>query len=509
MIYELALLISTFLGLSIFVIPFSLLRTWTRRQASSRFDSSSACQRHPTKLDEQVNAKRPLKVVFLHPDLGIGGAERLVVDAAIALQRYQKVTPVQVIIVTNHHDPQRAFAETVDGTVTVQVFGSWLPASIKGRAKVFAATLRMCWAAWVTCWMHPDADCFMVDQVAAVLPLLSFVAPQIPRLFYCHFPDQCCDGNRDENQQYKKKPSIFRLLYRKLFDEVEVFAMNYASSIVSNSKFSRAATLKVFPKLSNRIDAEADIFYPPVSLAVREGAKHNGDTKVFDTEELDKLRDAIQGRSVVLSINRYERKKNLVLAIEAFARLLNSGKTTCSGAPLLVLAGGYDTRLEENVAHLNELQKVADTYKLMDSQILFLKNITELEKRYLLSQCCCLLYTPTSEHFGIVPTEAMISAKPVVAVNRGGPCESVGEGGTLCDPTPEAFAEAILLYMNDDELRRRVGEAGRKRASDVFTIERFGEKLATRFVKLWTETNAAMGRAAFWGKWLEGGKKAD
>jgi alpha-1,3/alpha-1,6-mannosyltransferase len=26
------------------------------------------------------------RVVFLHPDLGIGGAERLVVDAALALQ---------------------------------------------------------------------------------------------------------------------------------------------------------------------------------------------------------------------------------------------------------------------------------------------------------------------------------------------------------------------------------------------------------------------------------------
>ena len=27
-----------------------------------------------------------VKVAFLHPDLGIGGAERLVVDAAVALQ---------------------------------------------------------------------------------------------------------------------------------------------------------------------------------------------------------------------------------------------------------------------------------------------------------------------------------------------------------------------------------------------------------------------------------------
>ena len=27
-----------------------------------------------------------VKIAFLHPDLGIGGAERLVVDAAVALQ---------------------------------------------------------------------------------------------------------------------------------------------------------------------------------------------------------------------------------------------------------------------------------------------------------------------------------------------------------------------------------------------------------------------------------------
>lgn len=28
-----------------------------------------------------------MKIAFLHPDLGIGGAERLVVDAAVALQQ--------------------------------------------------------------------------------------------------------------------------------------------------------------------------------------------------------------------------------------------------------------------------------------------------------------------------------------------------------------------------------------------------------------------------------------
>lgn len=51
------------------------------------------------------------RTVFFHPDLGIGGAERLVVDAAVALQeRGHKVT-----IFTSHCDPQHCFDEARDG----------------------------------------------------------------------------------------------------------------------------------------------------------------------------------------------------------------------------------------------------------------------------------------------------------------------------------------------------------------------------------------------------------
>lgn len=42
-----------------------------------------------------------MKVAFIHPDLGIGGAERLVVDAALALKSQKH----EVVIYTSHHDP--------------------------------------------------------------------------------------------------------------------------------------------------------------------------------------------------------------------------------------------------------------------------------------------------------------------------------------------------------------------------------------------------------------------
>ena len=50
-------------------------------------------------------------VAVLHPDLGLGGAERLVVDAAAELAARGH----EVVVFTGHHDEARCFAETVGG----------------------------------------------------------------------------------------------------------------------------------------------------------------------------------------------------------------------------------------------------------------------------------------------------------------------------------------------------------------------------------------------------------
>ncbi|KAG8348132.1 putative glycosyltransferase ALG2 [Trypanosoma vivax] len=474
------------------------VRFRTCRFASLRL-APSAVTEDATGAHTQLGAGHPLKVIFVHPDLGIGGAERLVVDAAVALQKHQHIAQIEVIVVTNHHDPKRAFTETVNGTVKVVVFGSWIPRTVFGTAKVFCATLRMYWATLMACIIYPETDCYFVDQVAAVLPLLSLLAPYSPRLFYCHFPDQCCDSNRDECGRFRKPPSRWRRWYRCLFDEIELQSMNFASSIVSNSKFSRDMTVKTFPKLASVIDPEEDIFYPPVSLTFSD-KMHGSEVVTSVCEGPSALKDSIEGHSVILSINRYERKKNLALAIEAFAHVVSTTESCSTRSPLLVLAGGYDPRLAENVSHFKELQNLAWRHGLHTDQVLFLKNISETEKRFLLSNCCCLLYTPTSEHFGIVPIEAMVCARPVVAVNQGGPCESVGEGGTLCEPTTEAFARAIETYLCDEELCKQVGLAGQRRARERFGIDTFGVKLATRFVKLWTERSLSLSKASTVGK---------
>lgn len=50
-------------------------------------------------------------IVFFHPDLGIGGAERLIIDAAVGLQDLGH----KVVIYTSHCDPRHCFDEARDG----------------------------------------------------------------------------------------------------------------------------------------------------------------------------------------------------------------------------------------------------------------------------------------------------------------------------------------------------------------------------------------------------------
>ena len=62
----------------------------------------------------------------------------------------------------------------------------------------------------------------------------------------------------------------------------------------------------------------------------------------------------MQRPKLLLSINRYERKKDIGLAIKALSEVKAS-----FGDARLIVAGGYDPRVSENTEHLKELQHLA------------------------------------------------------------------------------------------------------------------------------------------------------
>lgn len=65
-----------------------------------------------------------------------------------------------------------------------------------------------------------------------------------------------------------------------------------------------------------------------------------------------------------------------------------------------------------------------------------------------------MLYTPENEHFGIVPLEAMVAGRPVIACNSGGPTETIQHcvTGLLSEPVPLDFANAMVRVLVEPDL---------------------------------------------------------
>ncbi|RPA84680.1 UDP-Glycosyltransferase/glycogen phosphorylase [Ascobolus immersus RN42] len=412
-------------------------------------------------------------VLFIHPDLGIGGAERLVVDAAVGLQDLGH----PVTIYTSHCDPLHCFEEARNGTLKVRVAGNTIiPPVILGRFAILCAILRQLHLTFTLILskeinQHEYVFC---DQLPACIPLLRlFSSAKI--LFYCHFPDRLL----------AERKSLIKKLYRLPFDAFEKWTMNFAHGIVVNSKFTRSVYLREFGDNGNI----PRVVYPCVDVNVES-------TKLDETNGWENLGG---GRKVVLSINRFERKKDIELAVLAFARLEPEKRKQAR----LIIAGGYDTRVKENVEYHQELQRICDKHGLLHASsknfitalslpdnldVIFLLSIPSALKSYLLNTAQLLVYTPSNEHFGIVPLEAGLHKVPVLATASGGPLESIEDERTgflrKRDVNHWASVMDTVLFDMSDEERKRMGEKAKRRVTERFSKEKMAEDIEEELERL-------------------------
>ncbi|CAN8103448.1 unnamed protein product [Discula destructiva] len=415
-------------------------------------------------------------VVFFHPDLGIGGAERLAIDAAVGLQN----RGYKVVIFTSYCDKGHCFEEARDGTLEVHVRGDTLiRSSYFSRFMILCAILRQAHLLLSIHWSGELArlapDYFFVDQLSAGLPLLQYLFPRAPILFYCHYPDLLLV--QDRRQWWKR-------FYRVPFDAFERWSMGFADAIAVNSKFTRGVVGQTWPSLAR--DRELKVVHPCIDVRPQKVETSN--------------RVEWKEGEIILSINRFERKKDVALAIKAFAGL---SKAQRKGVKL-VIAGGYDSRVTENVGCHNELVALADSLHLTnatvrsivttvdvprDTDVIFLLSVPNALKQLLLNKAKLLVYTPSNEHFGIVPIEAMLAGVPVLAANTGGPTETVLEGttGWLRDPeqTTEwtAVMDRVLNTLTDAE-RAAMREAGVRRVRDNFADTQMAQRLHDIYAEL-------------------------
>jgi glycogen(starch) synthase len=85
------------------------------------------------------------------------------------------------------------------------------------------------------------------------------------------------------------------------------------------------------------------------------------------------------------------------------------------------------------------------------------------------------------ESFGLTFLEAMRWGTPVIGTTAGAIPEIIehGETGLLVKPgSPLELAEAIITLLKNDDLRHKLGEAGRRRVETFFTVERQARQTA-------------------------------
>jgi alpha-1,3/alpha-1,6-mannosyltransferase len=306
-------------------------------------------------------------VVIIHPDLGIGGAERLIIDVALALQHRGH----QVTIYTSHRDKSHCFEEARDGTLDVRVRGnSIFPPLVFGRFHLLMASLRQLHLTLsVLAEMgrtgkndkvaeeYPN-DVFIVDQLPACAPILKTFGPRYAHarngkqriLFYCHFPDQLL-ARRNEGGVLMR---VLKGVYRYPFDWFEGWAMGASDKVVANSNFTRGVVSGVFG--SERL-GEVKIVYPCVDTSDAPTVKVKKDSEKPEEEKATIGKDLWGGKKIILSINRFERKKGIDLAIRAYQGL---GKEVRKGTRL-VIAGESCTRISSSsfsTTHLSDYEAV-------------------------------------------------------------------------------------------------------------------------------------------------------
>ncbi|EPS98405.1 hypothetical protein FOMPIDRAFT_148030 [Fomitopsis schrenkii] len=436
-----------------------------------------------------------LRIAFVHPDLGIGGAERLVVDAALGLQKLGH----EVVIYTSHHDPDHCFDETRDGTLKVHYVVPPFPRAYRGKFHIlFSHARQLHLTGHLLRSTSPKYDVYFVDQLSTCVPLLrAFGRTRV--VFYCHFPDKLLADGAYVEEKGRPRWGLLKRAYRLPMDWLEERTTRQADVILANSKF----TARVFKTHFPSIPSTPKVVYPGINLSAYEAAS-------YDTQDRDIL-DVVSDRPTLLSLNRFERKKNAALAVDAFAllrqKITDSAQSASLGALRLVVAGGYDPRLEDNTKTLVQLIDRAKAHSLTftitapssspialppfdtthgDPDVLFLLNFTTAQRSALLSAPTtrALLYTPANEHFGIGPVEAMVCGLPVLACDSGGPTESVVDApteertGWLRTPDAQVWADALveIMGLSTEESEALAGRA-KKRAREYFGMEAMAKGL--------------------------------
>jgi len=230
-------------------------------------------------------------------------------------------------------------------------------------------------------------------------------------------------------------------------------------------------------KLSNQIKKR---IYP---LIMRYVLKRADGARLLFKEQIDPFQDITQGKVIVdfrraVDATKFRpvcEKKEILFVGYPFKRkgldvLIAAFKQIASRYPdwTLKIIGWYPDMTELNSAINNH------------SQIQYHPPVNKDEMPEHIGSCGVLVLPSRSEAMGRVLLESMAAGKPRIGSRVDGIPAVIADGvdGLLCEPeNVEDLAKKLDTLMADPDLRKKLGEAGEKRASQEFTQEIYMDNL--------------------------------
>ncbi len=364
------------------------------------------------------------RIVLYYPWIYLkSGIERTILEV-------YKRSRHDVTIVTSHYDRAATFAELADCGVIEQ-----------GRVSVERTYLQAAKAALTMASLRFDRSKYdaVVICCDGLGPLLTFRNRGLALMNLCFTPLRAVyDLEYRKRLMARDGPKTAKLLAERVFRIIDRAAWRQFDGVICNSQTTRARA--VDGGLAARTDMI--VAYPGIAAAAIQPSTQVGD--------------------FFLLPGRIMWTKNIELAIDAYRAYRAAG-----GTLPLVIAGMVDRKSRP---YYDELRARAAGLEGIE----FETEVSDSRMQALYTGCRAVLLAAFNEDQGLTPLEGMAKGKPTIAIDRGGPRESVlnGQTGFLVEPEPQPFVQAMLRLDRDPALAQAMGERGQERVRQ-FTWENF------------------------------------
>ena len=245
-----------------------------------------------------------------------------------------------------------------------------------------------------------------------------------------------------------RKSRFLRYLVKRIYKE--------AAGGVANSNFTREEMSRLGLPLE-----KISVIYPGVDQSCfRPG---------LATAEVEKKYHILPEKKILLSVSRLVSRKGFDLVIRALPAILEKfpntiyligGKGPDEARLRAMVEKSSDPKIQEAVKFIGFVQD-ADLPRLYNLADIFLMPSRQIREDV--------------EGFGMVFLEANACGCPVIGGRSGGIPEAIidGETGFLVDPeNPEDLAFKVIQLFRDENLGKKMGEAGRRRVKKEFNWEK-------------------------------------